>query len=82
MQSPFPQPRSAAIFFTTPTPFLPLSGMLHGEYGFSDVCLSVPFVLNRDGLVNSVTPPLTDEEAKKFSASAEMLKETIAKLNI
>lgn len=61
---------------------LPLSGMLHGEYGYSDVCLSVPFVLNRDGLVNSVTPPLTEEEAKKFSASAEMLKETLAKLNV
>lgn len=61
---------------------MPLSGMLHGEYGYSDVCLSVPFVLNRDGLVNSVTPPLTDEELKKFSASAEMLKDTISKLNI
>ena len=61
---------------------LPLSGMLHGEYGYSDVCLSVPYVLNRDGLVNSVTPPLTDEEMKKFSASADMLKETISKLDI
>ena len=61
---------------------LPLSGMLHGEYGYSDVCLSVPYVLNRDGLVNSVTPPLTDEEMKKFSASADMLKETISKLSI
>ena len=61
---------------------MPLSGMLHGEYGFSDVCLSVPFVLNRNGLVNSLTPPLTNEEAEKFSASANMLKETIGKLNI
>jgi L-lactate dehydrogenase len=61
---------------------LPLSGMLHGEYGFSDVCLSVPFVLNRDGIANSVTPPLTKEEMGKFSASAKMLKDTISKLSI
>lgn len=61
---------------------LPLSGMLHGEYGYSDVCLSVPFVLNRNGLVNSVTPPLNDEEMKKFSASADMLKDTLSKLSI
>ena len=61
---------------------LPLSGMLHGEYGYSDVCLSVPFVLNRDGLVNSVTPPLSDEEMKKFSASADMLKDTLSQITI
>ncbi len=61
---------------------LPLSGMLHGEYGFSDVCLSVPFVMNREGLVNSVTPPLTKEETDKFAASAAMLKETLSKLDV
>lgn len=61
---------------------LPLSGMLHGEYGFKDVCMSVPFVLNRDGLANSVTPPLTSAEEEKFAASARLLKDTISKLNI
>lgn len=59
-----------------------LSGMLHGEYGFDGLCMSVPFLLNRDGVVNSVTPPLTDEEMKKLSTSAELLKDTISKLHI
>jgi L-lactate dehydrogenase len=59
-----------------------LSGMLHGEYGISDVCVSVPFIVNRNGLANSVTPPLTDAEMKKLSSSANMLKETITKLDI
>lgn len=61
---------------------LPLSGMLHGEYGFADVCMSIPFVLNRDGLANSVTPPLTGAEVEKISASANLLKDTISKLDI
>ena len=61
---------------------LPLSGMLHGEYGFTDVCMSIPFVLNRDGLANSVTPPLTGAEVEKISASANLLKDTISKLDI
>lgn len=61
---------------------MPLSGMLHGEYGFSDVCLSIPFLLNRNGLANSVTPPMTDDEMAKFTESGNMLKDTISKLNI
>lgn len=61
---------------------LPLTGMLHGEYGFSDVCLSVPFILNRDGLANSVTPPLAADEMEKLRESGNMLKDTIAKLSL
>lgn len=59
-----------------------LSGMLHGEYGFDGLCMSVPFILNRDGIVNSVTPPLTAEEMEKLTASATLLKDTISKLDI
>lgn len=59
-----------------------LSGMLHGEYGFEDLCMSVPCILNRDGIVNTVTPPLTDTEMEKLKASAELLKNTISKLDI
>ncbi|MCI1956034.1 MAG: L-lactate dehydrogenase [Oscillospiraceae bacterium] len=61
---------------------MPLSGLLHGEYGFDGICMSVPFILNRDGIVNSVTPPLTDAEMEKLKASASLLKDTIAKLTI
>ena len=56
--------------------------MLHGEYGVSDVYMSVPFILNRNGLAGSVTPKLSDEEVAKFSASAKLLKDTIANIKI
>lgn len=61
---------------------LPLTGMLHGEYGVSDVYMSVPFILNRNGLAGSVTPKLSNEEVAKFSASAKLLKDTIANIKI
>ena len=61
---------------------LPLTGMLHGEYGISDVYMSVPFILNRNGLGSSVAPKLSDEEVAKFGASAKLLKDTIAKITI
>jgi len=61
---------------------VPLSGMLHGEYGFNDICLSVPFILGRSGLVNSITPPMSDKEMAKFTESGNMLKDTISQLSI
>lgn len=59
-----------------------LSGMLHGEYGHENVCMSIPFVLNSTGIVNSVAPPLLPEELEKLNASASLLENTIASLHI
>ncbi len=61
---------------------LTVSGMLHGEYGIEDVCLSIPFVVNSGGLQYSITPPLTPDEEQKLIASANVLKETIHSLDI
>jgi len=41
------------------------------------VCLSVPAVLGRKGVVRSVALPLSDEEKTKLEKSAEALKEVI-----
>ncbi len=59
-----------------------LSGLLHGEYGFDNLCMSIPFILNRDGIVNSIAPPLEEAEMEKLRASAELLKDTIANLDL
>ena len=59
-----------------------LSGMLHGEYGFDNLCMSIPFILNRNGIANSIAPPLEDAEMKKLRASAQLLKGTISTLDI
>lgn len=59
-----------------------LSTMLHGEYGISDVCLSLPVLLARHEVRGYILPQLTDDEMQKLNASANALKEVIAQLDI
>ena len=59
-----------------------LSGMIHGAYGIDDVCLSLPFILDCHGISNMEAPELTPEEQEKLLASANVLKQTIASLDI
>lgn len=58
-----------------------VSVMLNGEYGESDVCLSIPAIVGIDGVKATLTPALTDEETVKFKASAEAMKAVIAQVN-
>ena len=55
--------------------------MLNGEYGESDVCLSIPAIIGINGVKATLTPALTDEETAKFKASAEAMKAVIAQVN-
>ncbi|HVH42204.1 MAG TPA: L-lactate dehydrogenase [Labilithrix sp.] len=52
----------------------PLSVTLDGEYGLRDVCLSIPCVLGRDGVVARITPKLSDVELEALHASARVLR--------
>ena len=61
---------------------LPISAMMHGEYGISDVCLSVPTIVNASGHIGKVLPDMTDEEIAKLRRSADALKEVIAQINL
>lgn len=57
-----------------------VSVLLNGEYGLSDVCLSVPSIISDSGVVRIVDGPLTPEETQLLKHSAEVLKEAIASL--
>ena len=59
-----------------------VSTMMHGEYGVSDVCLSVLNIVGKDGAHSKVLTPLTDEETAKLQKSAETLKEVLSNLDI
>lgn len=61
---------------------LTVSTMLNGEYGISDVCLSLLNVVGNNGAHSKVLLPLTDEEIVKLRASADTLKEVIRSVNI
>ena len=61
---------------------LPVSTVLNGEYGISDVALSTLCAIGNEGVVTTLTPKLSDEELAKMKNSAEVLKGVIAQIEI
>ena len=55
-----------------------MSSMLHDFHGISDICMSVPTLLNRQGVNNTINTPVSDKELAALKRSAETLKETAA----
>ena len=61
---------------------LPVSTVLEGEYGISDVALSTLCAIGKDGIISTLTPKLSDDEMEKMRNSAEVLKGVIAQIEI
>ncbi|MGN0453512.1 MAG: L-lactate dehydrogenase [Ruminococcus sp.] len=61
---------------------LTVSTMLHGEYGISDVCLSLLNIVGNKGAHSKVMLPLNDEELKALHHSADTLKGIIGQISI
>ena len=61
---------------------LPVSTVLEGEYGISDVALSTLCAISSEGVVTTLTPKLSDDELAKMRNSAEVLKGVIAQIEI
>lgn len=54
---------------------LPVSAMMHGEYGLEDITLSMPAIVGIGGVETHVPIALSEEEAEKLVESAKKLKE-------
>ncbi|MCP4535665.1 MAG: L-lactate dehydrogenase [Chloroflexi bacterium] len=54
---------------------LPVSSLIQGQYGLKDVCLSLPTVVGRAGVVKLLELPLNTEELKGLQRSAVVLQE-------
>lgn len=54
---------------------LPVSAMMHGEYGIEDITLSMPAIVGIGGVETHVPIALSAEEAEKLVESAKKLKE-------
>lgn len=61
---------------------LPISSTMHGEYGISDICLSMPTVVGREGVETRVPIQLNEQEESALSASAEQLSKVAAQLDL
>jgi len=61
---------------------LVVSTMVNNRYGINDVCLSLPVVVGKNGIVQKINPPLLPEEEKGLQISAQTLREVIESVNI
>lgn len=61
---------------------LTVSTMLHGEYGISDVCLSLLSVVGNKGAHNKIILPLNDKEIGLLRNSADNLKTVIKNVKL
>ena len=58
----------------------PISTLQTGTYGIRDVCLSVPTVVGRGGVLGHVEIDLWPKERMGLQSSAKVLRETIDKV--
>ena len=61
---------------------LPVSALLNGQYGISDVCLGVPCVVGKNGIEEILEIPLNESEKKDFLRSANALHSAINTIGI
>lgn len=61
---------------------LTVSGFVEEMYGINDVCLSLPRVVNEQGILKTVNLSLSSMEEKQLRHSAEVLQEVIDNLNL
>jgi len=69
-----------AVLFDQKTVF-PLSTLMAGEYGISDICLSMPVVVGAKGIIHKIIPQISALEKNQLKTSAAKLKK-VAKLII
>jgi L-lactate dehydrogenase len=53
---------------------MPVSSLLDDYYGISDVCLSVPSLVDRRGVTDNVRVPMSDDELAGLRASADSVR--------
>ena len=59
---------------------LPISSPIKGTYGIRDVCISVPTIVGRQGVVQHIEVELWPKELQGLQSSARALKDTRAKI--
>ena len=61
---------------------LPVSSLVQNTYEIRDVCLSVPTLVGRGGILKHVEIKLWPKEQMALQQSARALKETLAKVKV
>ena len=56
---------------------LPVSSLMVGEYGLNDLCISMPTIVGRKGVITRVPVSIDDTEKAELQKSADALKKII-----
>ncbi len=59
---------------------MPVSTLIDGFEGVQDVCLSIPVIIGRNGIVRQLHPQLNDKERRDFQRSARVVRSAIHKI--
>lgn len=59
---------------------LPISTLIDGPYGIHDVCLSLPCIVGRRGVLRVLEPKLDENEVKALRHSAGVIRKTLDRL--
>jgi L-lactate dehydrogenase len=60
---------------------MPVSTLVNGDHGVRNVCLSLPAVVGRKGVLKTLKVELTKDERGAFRRSANVVKATLAKVH-
>ena len=74
--------RICACIIRNERSILPVSSMMHGEYGIDGISLSMPAIVGLNGIETHVPISLDADEAEKLRESAETLKKIAAELDL
>ena len=61
---------------------LTVSGVVSGVHGLNDVAISLPSVINRQGIASTLDLPLSGDEESGLQNSARLLREAITSLDL
>ena len=61
---------------------LPISSMMNGEYGITDIALSLPAIVGKNGVETKVPIQLNENETAKLLESAKCLKDVLQTADI
>lgn len=56
---------------------LPVSSLMEGQYGVEDVCVSLPTIVNENGIDRVLELPLAEDEIKAFRHSADTMRDLL-----
>ena len=61
---------------------LPVSSLMEGHYGLEDVCISLPTIVNNNGISQVLELPLAEEEIEGLVRSADTLKAAMKEVGL